>query len=173
MLISPEDSVHEVASDLCDAQISLELGGNLVLSRLLRDPPLESIIQPRKLTAPVAEHDVYRGLEPVAHDGVSRAELVQRDVPLPVEGEPGAGHDGLLDHHKDAGHGAAEAPDGLPEPLRVFLQQLLAPGRTLQDLDQAVVVAHQPGVEIKVTRLADRLLPEEKSTSRGKNYCQA
>ena len=167
MLISPEDSVHEVAGDLGDVQVPLKLSGNLILGSLLCDPPLESVIEPRKLPAPVGEHHVYRGLEPVAHDGVGGPQLVQGDVPLPVESEPSAGHDGLLDHHEDAGHGGAEAHHGLPEPLRVLLQKLLTPRRTFEDLDQAVVVSHQPSVEIKVTRLANRLLPEQKSTARG------
>ena len=82
LLVPPEDRVHEVAGDLADPQVSLELVGNLVLGRLLGDPPLAPLAVPGELPAPVAEHYVDAGLELVTHDGVGSSQLVQGDVPL-------------------------------------------------------------------------------------------
>ena len=82
LFVPPEDRVHEVAGDLADPQVSLELVGDLVLSRLLGDSPLVPLVVPGELSAPVTEHHVEARLELVAHDGVGGSQLVQGDVPL-------------------------------------------------------------------------------------------
>ena len=154
MLSSPEHCVHEVARDLGNVQVSLKLVCNFVLRTLLRDASLESLIEPIELPAPVGEHHVDAGLELVAHDGVGGPQLVQGNVPLLVELEAAAPDHGLLDDHQHAGDGGVEAAHRALHLLGVRLQQLLAPRRTLYDLDESVVVAHQSCVQAEVFGLA-------------------